>query len=1077
MRPNLLLLFTLIIVISSCTNSNLSTIDLSGEWQFQMDPNDKGEQEEWFNKDFAETIQLPGSMVENGKGYPISLETKWTGKIQLPEWYKDPRFQPYFNPENIRFPFWLQPDKKYTGAAWYQKKVDIPKDWAGKIIRLQLERPHWETTIWVNGAKVEMQNSLATGHIFDLSDYLKMGENKITVCVDNRIKDIDMGENAHSVTDHTQSNWNGIVGKIELVATDNVYIENIQVFPNISNKTAQINATIINSNSEIQNVKLAAFAQLKGTGTKLANEEKEVSLSPGENTVKLDYALGEDALLWDEFSPNIYQLTLALNADSIKDSHSVDFGLREFKVENSTIINNGRRVFMRGTLDCAVFPLTGYPPMDKTGWKKVFEACQAHGLNHIRFHSWCPPKAAFEVADEMGFYIQAECSSWANIGNGEPIDQYIWEESKRIVAEYGNHPSFVMMTYGNEPAGKNSNEFLTEFVSYWKKADKRRIYTSGAGWPMLPVNDYHNIHNPRIQSGMPPIKNVLNAEAPKTSYDWSPRMPKDGIPVISHEIGQFCVYPNFKEIEKYTGVLKPKNIEIFQESLIAHNMGHLADSFFMASGKLQALCYKAEIESAMRTPNFGGFQLLDLSDFPGQGTALVGVLDPFYEEKGYISPEEFKRFCNTTVPLARLEKRIFTEGETLKAKIEVAHFGEKSFEGVNPKWKILKEKEIITEGTFGQQDITIGNCIQIGEVNYQFQKENKPRKLKLEIEVEGYTNSWDFWVYPEKQNTNFNEVRVVDLIDKSTSDYLENGGKVMLSLGKGKVNPNMGGKIGLGFSSIFWNTAWFPDQKLRTLGILCNPNHPALEQFPTEYYSNWQWWDATYHGSVIQLDSLSNEIEPIVRIIDDWFTNRSVALIFEVKVGEGKLLISGVDLVNGLENRPEARQLKYSLLSYMSSNKFNPTVLVELERIEDILDLRLNKNISEVSASASAPGYDAINAIDGDVSTFWHSPFQEKGKGLPQYITLDLGNEKVIKGLTYVARQVGNDNSRIKNYEILISKDGVNFSKESKGTVLNTNELQKLSFKSPQKTRFVRIKVLNAYGDTSAAVAELNIEE
>ena len=943
MKTKLLLLLFIILIftISSCTQNEQSTIDLSGEWKFQMDPNDKGEQEEWFNQNLSESINLPGSMVENGKGYDITLETEWTGFVTDTNWVDNPNFAPYHKPQNIRFPFWLQPEKKYTGAAWYMKKVTIPEAWKEKAVKLFFERPHWESVVWINGYKVGMQNSLAVPHVFDISSYLKSGENTIAVRIDNRIKDINPGQDSHSLTDHTQSNWNGIVGKMELVATDNVYIENIQVFPNITNKTVQIIATIINSNTEIQNATLSAFAQFKKVGNKLANEVMEISLDPGENIVKLDYALGEDALLWDEFSPNVYQLTLGLKCDNNYDSRSVDFGLREFKVVNGTITNNGRRVFMRGTLDCAVFPLTGYPPTDKVGWKKVFDAAKAHGLNHIRFHSWCPPEAAFEVADEMGFYIQAECSSWARhssqLGDGAPIDQYIWDESKRIVKEYGNHPSFVMMPYGNEPSGKHKNEFLTEFVSYWKKTDKRRIYSSGAGYPILSVNDFHNIHQPRIQSGMPPIKNVLNAEAPKTSYDWTHRMPKDGIPVVSHEIGQFCVYPNFKEIEKYTGVLKPKNFEIFQESLIAHGMGHLAESFFMASGKLQALCYKAEIESAMRTPNFGGFQLLDLSDFPGQGTALVGVLDPFYEEKGYISPEEFRRFCNTTVPLARLDKRIFTEGETINAKIEVAHFGEKPFKAVNPKWRIMQGKAIIAEGTLGQQDISIGNCIQLGEVKFQFQKKDKPRKLKLEIELEGFANSWEIWVYPENQNTNFDGIRIVESLNKNTVDYLEKGGKVLLSLGKGKVSSEMGGDIGLGFSSIFWNTAWFPGQKLRTFGILCNPNHPALSQFPTEYHSNWQWWDATYHGSAIQLDALSVGLKPIVRIIDDWFTNRSLALLFEVKVGGGSLLVSGVDLVNGLDDRPEARQLLSSLTQYMAEANFNPKVSLTEEQVKRIL--------------------------------------------------------------------------------------------------------------------------------------------
>jgi len=229
-----------------------------------------------------------------------------------------------------------------------------------------------------------------------------------------------------------------------------------------------------------------------------------------------------------------------------------------------------------------------------------------------------------------------------------------------MVEEYGNHPSFCMMLYGNEPAGKNQVSYLTEFVKFWKNKDSRRIYTSGAGWPILPENDYLSSADPRIEGWGQELKSIINSELPRTDYDWSAFNSKYPQPVVSHEIGQWCVYPDFKEVIQYDGVLRARNFEIFQETLKDHGMAQLADSFLLASGKLQALCYKADIEAALRTPHFGGFQLLDLHDFPGQGTALVGVLNAFWGEKGYITPAEYRHFCNSTVPLARLKKCVFS---------------------------------------------------------------------------------------------------------------------------------------------------------------------------------------------------------------------------------------------------------------------------------------------------------------------------------------------------------------------------------------------------------------------------------
>lgn len=936
------LLITLLFASKACRHHSQQTIDLAGQWQFRMDPDGCGVDDNWFAGGFEETVELPGSMVENNKGYDITLETQWTGGIRNPGWYKDPNYAPYVEPGNVRFPYWLQPLKKYTGAAWYYKTVVIPDNWEGKTVRLTLERPHWESAVWINAQQAGTQNSLAVPHVYDITSFVRPGENMLAVRIDNRVKTVDPGYNSHSITDHTQTNWNGIVGEMVLSATGKIRFENIQIFPDVATGKAEIRATVVNPLSASTDATVAAVATLKHGGRKLEIQKQEVTLAPGENLVKMNYALGDDAKLWDEFNPNVYQLELDVNSAKESDKALVDFGLRDFRVDGTRFTINGRPVFLRGTLECAIFPLTGYPPTTAEYWEKIVTAAKDHGLNHIRFHSWCPPEAAFVAADELGMYLQVECSSWPNqsteLGSGLPIDQYIWDESERIAAAYGNHPSFVLMAAGNEPGGSNRDTFLSAFVSYWKEKDPRRLYTSGAGWPLLPENDYHVTHREtRIQGWGEELNSVINAEPPKTTYDWSGKVRREGKPIVSHEIGQWCVYPNFSETAKYTGVLKPRNFEIFRESLEAHHMGQLADSFLLASGKLQALCYKADIEAALRTKDFAGFQLLDLHDFPGQGTALVGVLDPFWEEKGYITPEAFRRFCNTTVPLARLEKRIFTEGETMTAGIEVAHFGAQPLVGVNPSWQIVERSEVLAEGMLGQQDIPVGNGLQLGEVMYPLHTEGRSRKLTLQVSVEGFENAWDIWVYPASAPSDTGEIKIVEQLDAEVLRSLESGGKVLLSLGKGKVAQDMGGNVGVGFSSIFWNTAWTGGQKPHTLGILCDPEHPALELFPSEYHSNWQWWDAMSHADAIQLDSFAAELKPIVRIIDDWVSNRRLALLFEARVGKGKILVSGVDLVNNLENRPEARQLLTSLENYMSGERFNPSVDVNDEALKSIL--------------------------------------------------------------------------------------------------------------------------------------------
>jgi Glycosyl hydrolases family 2, sugar binding domain/Glycosyl hydrolases family 2/Glycosyl hydrolases family 2, TIM barrel domain len=916
-----------------------SRIQLSGEWRFATDPTDQGVTDQWFARKLTETIELPGSMATNGKGDEVTVNTKFTGQIVDRSFYEKPEYAKYRVQGNVKIPFWLQSVKYYAGAAWYQKEVTIPEHWKKQYIELFLERCHWETRLWVDNKEIGMRNSLGTPHVYNLSEILSPGKHTITICVDNRIKEIDPGLNSHSISDHTQTNWNGMVGELYLSAKP-ISIKNIQIFPDIH--LNKIIAKIKINNPTKKQQRATISLNIIGASDIPAKQLK-VTVGAGLDSLMVEYPMGNEVKLWSEFHPNIYNFKAEITSQGKSDTYQTNFGMREIKAVGKQLQINGKPLFLRGTLECAIFPKTGFPPTDKAEWLRIFKVARAHGLNHFRFHSWCPPKAAFDAADELGFYLHVECSSWANtnssLGDGNPIDNYLYLESERMIAQYGNHPSFCILLYGNEPTGKNKDAFLSNFVSYWKNNDNRRIYSSGAGWPNLAVNDFLSSPNPRIQGWGEELKSIINKKAPASDYDWTQKIKTFTQPVVSHEIGQWCVYPNFNEIAKYTGVVRAKNFEIFQETFKNNGMAQLADSFLLASGKLQALCYKADIEAALRTKDFGGFQLLDLHDFPGQGTALVGVLDPFWEEKGYISPKEYSHFCNSTVPLARLKKHIYTNSDTLSTLVEVAHYGDEPLKDCVPTWKISDaSSKVVFSGSLPQTDIPLGNCFSLGQISVPLSSIQKAEKLVLEVSVGSFSNSWDIWVYPANKTViaGIEKIKIVSELDSTTQQFLENGGSVLLTLKKGTLKPEFGGKIAIGFSSIFWNTAWTKGQAPHTLGILCNPQHPALANFPTEYYSNWQWWDAMSHSNAIMLAPISSEIKPIVRVIDDWFTNRPLALLFEVKVGKGKLLVSGIDFNKDMEKRAEAQQLLYSLKKYMVSGAFNPTVKVDIELIKKL---------------------------------------------------------------------------------------------------------------------------------------------
>ena len=447
--------------------------------------------------------------------------------------------------------------------------------------------------------------------------------------------------------------------------------------------------------------------------------------------------------------------------------------------------------------------------------------------------------------------------------------------------------------------------------------------------------------DPRIQAWGAGLASRVNAKPPETRTDYRDYVTARAVPVISHEIGQWCVYPNLAERAKYTGYLKAKNFDIFADTLAAAGMADQASAFVHASGKLQALLYKEDIESALRTPGMGGFQLLDLHDFPGQGTALVGVLDPFWDPKGYVTADEFRRFSGQTVPLARLDRRVFTTAETLEADVEVAHFGPEPLAGVKPSWRLVDESgKAVARGALPARDVPVDNGIALGRVSVRLRGLAAPRRYRLVVGLDGtpFENDWDVWVFPTRVDTAVPAgVTVVGALDAAAEARLAEGGRVVLLVPPDRVRGDALGKVELGFSSIFWNTAWTSRQAPHTLGVLLDPKHPAWQAFPTEGHSNWQWWYLVSRAGAMILDDLPQALRPTVQVIDDWFTNRRLGLVFEARVGKGRLLVTSIDLERDLETNLVARQMRHSLLSYAAGPRFAPQVEVTADAVRSLV--------------------------------------------------------------------------------------------------------------------------------------------
>ena len=1161
-----------------------SPLPLVGTWRFQLDRADAGIAERWFDRTLPEKFKLPGSLAAAGIGDAPSLDTKWTGGVQAPKWFEEPRYAPYAKADNFKFPFWLQPEKYYAGAAWFQRDIEIPKDWEGKRVVLFLERAHWETRVWVDGQLIGTNNSLSTPHEYELGVVagsaaapaavrralapntapqmpttgassaapgagalpiqLAPGKHTVSIRVDNR-RIVDIGENSHAITDHTQGNWNGIVGKIELRTTPLVWIEGVRVQPDITRHQATVLVQIRNTSGKVSKHWLGEYyspGNVWGRPPKnpIPSGKQLVEVPLAGLSLTITNKLGPDIEPWDEFKPAMLHLSVSLSPplasadeefDPLKHRASgtaTDFAFREVSTSGTQLTINGQKTFIRGTLECAIFPKTGHPPMEVAEWKQLLRVAQIYGLNLLRFHSYCPPEAAFQAADELGMYLQVE-TCWPNqsttLGDGKPVDAWTYEETERVLKYYGNHPSFILMAHGNEPGGKNANAFLAKYVEYFKAKDPRRLWTAGSGWPQLPENQFHVTPDPRIQAWGEGLKSRINAKPPETTTDYRDYIAKRKVPVISHEIGQWCVYPNFDEIPKYTGYLKARNFEIFRDLLAKNFSGtgvppvrpnaraetngrdarattDLAQQFLLASGKLQTLCYKEDIESALRTPGMGGFELLDLHDFPGQGTALVGVLDPFWEEKGYVTAAEYSRFCNSTVPLARLKKRVFTTDETLEAEIEVANFRPGTIQGATATWKLVKDTgKVLATGGFVQKDMPSGHGLfSLGLVSAELRNVPAPARCRLVVSVGQASrlspstsrdrpearptaeNDWDIWVYPAAApSRTLSDVLVTAQFDDAAQQHLASGGKLLLTL-PGKAVRNFDTEpVKLGFSSIFWNTAWTGRQAPTTLGILCDPKHPALVGFPTEFHSNWQWWYLIHRAGALRLDLLPKGTEPIVRVIDDWFTARPLGLVVEGKVGAGKVIVCGFDLTRDADD-PVSKQMRASLLDYMASKKFAPKTELTAGQVKSLIvepKSATLRGVRGVKADSEQEGYEAANAIDGDPATLWHTAWGDEAPGFPHALVVEFDAPRTLTGFTALPRQDANLNGQIKDYACYLGADGQNWGEPvEKGTLARDAGLKTVRFAQPGTGRFLKLVALSGHASGPwASVAEFTVTE
>ncbi|MBV6429657.1 MAG: Beta-galactosidase [Haliscomenobacter sp.] len=913
-------------------------VSLAGRWRIALDGNFRdwpfktGVTEKWYAKELPSNT----SIFRLNQIYFKNAEFETSDWITLPGSTDEAGIGVVLNPSPAYTPG-LERLHTYDGAFWVQRTVTIPESWSGKTVYLFLERTLGGSAVFWDDQKVGEDYGVAIPHRIRIDSAVQPGEHRLTLLINK--DDIRYAHYGHHAYSGNGASWNGIVGRIELQAKDpSAHIEQVQVYPKIQTGSLEVRV-LLNPQSHWRGRTLKLYIRRPGETAFTLVKNQEC----GSDTIQTRCEVPEPVLLWSEFTPAVYELLCLLDHQGkTTDSVRTTFGMREIGTKEGYITINHQKVLLRGTLDNGSSPLTGYPHMQLDKWLEIWNICKSYGLNHIRFHTWCPPEAAFAAADQAGLYLQVELA-------GVP-----YAEIDRILDTYGNHPSFCLLSLGNEVMG--STEWNQQVVAKAKIKDNRHLYacTSHPVGPDRNDDFFVSAWGIEKTAEWPFAKRIVgitwgggdvvhasrfNLWPPETKSSFSSEIKGLPVPVLAHEMGQWAMFPDLDEIPKYhPGVLRNTNYERIKDQIEKRGLLPLHKAFAKASGMFSAILYKEEIESVLRTPGYGGFQLLDLHDYQGQHISIVGILTDSWESKGLVTPRQHRQYCHSVTPLAKMDKRVWTNTELFEAGVDISNFTFADIPGVKPLWTLQDTNQrIVAKGALQPLTLKKGALTSFVAIQAPLTSVREASKLTLRVALPelNVENTWEIWVYPETLPDPPGEVQVLGAKDLETVEALLRQGKtVLLQLD----SSHLKGYRERCFTPIFWNSILKWPQRAHTLGIWCQPAHPVFSRFPTDYHSNWQWWDIAMNAYAMNMNELPKELTPLIQVIDSYIINEKLAYLWECQTGGGNLVVSSINLTDDLENRPASRQLKHSILEYMQSREFNPAIRLDFQQIKALIE-------------------------------------------------------------------------------------------------------------------------------------------
>lgn len=916
MRFAVLFVVLLGLALPSAAEEGRIVKELDGTWQFKLDPEKIGEENRWFRAEtaFPNKIIVPGAWDVQGYG-------KETDKLR----------------------------HNYIGKAWYKKEILIPEHWKGRRLFLYFGGVYRYSKVWVNDHFLGEHIGYMSDFEYDITEFARPGAKAlISVEIDSEQRwDVDTLAGCWDSGEGMNAFWGGIWGHVTLEARAPCWLDELYVKPEASLDRCTVSALLLGDLSLPDEVSLEV---LDASGKSVFQHTRSLEKSEVDHAILSFEAAIPDAKLWTTDTPFLYTAHLSLRQNGkVLDRVKARFGLRTIEFRGTDILVNGKKVFLRGYGDDCVYPETMFGPSDKEYHLKRLKTAKSYGFDYVRHHSHFMPPEYYQACDEAGVFVSPELPigySFYYARAGEIARKLYETEWVAAVKRFRNHPSIFNWGMGNEV--RRGFPQASELYRLAKELDPTRPVIDTDG--VLPAHGFHDGTADRDTLDFLTIQ--FNVFTTPLDNPGKFETGKPNKPMITHEAGNYITFPRLDVIDSFQHNFKPFWLVPMRDRLEERGLLDEALMWSEKSEKLYYLCHKLNTEGMRKNPLISGYHWWLLQPWWACSDGLLDI----YRRPTSIKPEDVREFNGTVVVLEDGLKQTYRGKEPLEFELLLSNFSGKSFDDTSLGYKITIAYGTLKKGKLPVSGVKNGMLASLGTVSLDLPDPYIPQRISIEVKIENkgeeYSNHWTTWIYPSGDYSPALDVPLyvsLDLLEPLASSsprpipeisplpvravYVARqptmplikaaaGGASVVLLSPVDIFPISW----TSFKTAWWNGAIEGNTNAGTVVY----DHSAINDMAPDGWCDAGWFRLLNGAQTFIMDDFPTGPDILIRALEShdyplpmslhadfmhlW---RDKSLLFEFGVGEGALIVSGLNFDQALRyGGPEGPWILSRLFEY-----------------------------------------------------------------------------------------------------------------------------------------------------------------